>query len=43
MMGTGADVAHTVLFHLPLKPRLAAPVGVLAAVDADVKMYQKSE
>jgi hypothetical protein len=32
MMGTGADVTHTVLFHLPLEARLAAPVGVLAAV-----------
>jgi hypothetical protein len=32
MMGTGADVAHAVLFHLPLETRLAAPVGVLPAV-----------
>jgi hypothetical protein len=32
VVGTGADVAHAVLFHLPLEARLAPPVGVLAAV-----------
>jgi hypothetical protein len=32
MMGAGADVAHAVLFHLPLKPRFPTPVGVLPAV-----------
>ena len=32
MMGTRADVAHTVLFHLPLEARLTAPVGVLAPI-----------
>ena len=32
MVGTGADVTHAVLFHLPLETRLAAPVGVLAAI-----------
>jgi len=32
MVGAGSNVLDAVLFHLPLKPGLAAPVGILPAI-----------